>query len=213
MTRDRLLDTTAELLGRHGYQGTGVNAVLAASGAPNGSLYHHFPEGKDQLVAAAIERIGEQTSELLALAFERGPEAALELIFDRLATRLERDGFESGCRVATPLADGGADVVVVREAAARVFAAWTDAITDALVARGWKTIAARATAASVICLFEGALLLGKAEQSTQALTIARDAALTLLAARSPDTRQAGARRACVPAPRLSGSRPRSRRST
>ncbi len=121
-TRDRLLEATAELLGRHGYQGTGVNAVLAASGTPNGSLYHHFPEGKDQLVAAAIERIGERTSELLVLAFEREPAVALELIFDWLATRLERDGFGSGCRVATPLADGGADVVAVREAAARAFA-------------------------------------------------------------------------------------------
>jgi|SRR6266568_1038286 len=186
-TRDRLLEATAELLGRHGYQGTGVNAVLAASGTPNGSLYHHFPEGKDQLVAAAIERIGERTSELLVLAFEREPAVALELIFDWLATRLERDGFGSGCRVATPLADGGADVVAVREAAARAFATWTDAISNALVARGWKTRAARATAASVICLFEGALLLGQAQQSTQALTIARDAALTLLAARSPGT--------------------------
>jgi TetR/AcrR family transcriptional repressor of lmrAB and yxaGH operons len=184
-THDRLLDATEQLLARHGYQGTGVNAVLAVSGVRNGSLYHHFPAGKDELVAASITRTGEQTAELIALAMTRGPEAATRAIFDHLAARLEDDEFEAGCRIATPLADAAGDVDQVRAAAAGAFARWTDTIAEGLVAHGWSRKPARATAEAVICLFEGAILLGLAQQSRHPLVVARDAALVLIAAGAP----------------------------
>ncbi|WP_199742525.1 TetR/AcrR family transcriptional regulator [Streptomyces triticirhizae] len=65
-TRDRLLDATQELVEDAGYFGTGLNQVLAASGAPRGSLYFHFPGGKDQLVAESVRRAGHAVGETLA---------------------------------------------------------------------------------------------------------------------------------------------------
>ena len=64
-TRTRMLDATGRLLRQRGYHGTSLNDILAASGAPRGSLYFHFPGGKDQLVievtrasvAAVAERL------------------------------------------------------------------------------------------------------------------------------------------------------------
>lgn len=185
-TREQLLDATTDLVARHGYRGTGVNAVLAASGVPNGSLYHHFPEGKDQLIAASIERTAARTRDQIAVAMQRGPEVATRVIFDWLAKRLRADDFDAGCRISTPLADAGGEIEVVRCAAADGFASWTEAIADGLVDHGWKRKAARSTALAVICLFEGALLLGQAQRSTQPLTVARDAALALVAAGGPD---------------------------
>ena len=182
--RDHLLDATAELIARHGYRGTGVNAVLAASGVPNGSLYHHFPDGKDQLIAASISRTSARTRDDLAAAVARGPEAGVRLIFDYLAKRLKRDDFDAGCRIAAPLADTGGEVDVVRVAAAEGFSSWTEAIADGLVAHGWTRRAARSTAVAVICLFEGGILLGQAQRSTRALAAARDAALVLVSAPS-----------------------------
>ncbi len=179
--RDHLLDATAELVARHGYHGTGVNAVLAASGVPNGSLYHFFPAGKDELITASIVRTGQQTREQLAEVMRLGPERATKAIFAYLIARLEDDGFEAGCRVASPLADAGPEAVAVRTAAAEAFASWVEVIAAGLVAAGWKAKAARATAEAIICLFEGAIILGEADRSTRALTVARDAALVLLA--------------------------------
>ncbi|TGW02048.1 TetR/AcrR family transcriptional regulator, partial [Mesorhizobium sp. M2D.F.Ca.ET.145.01.1.1] len=49
-TRTRMIEATALLLRRRGYHGTSLNDILTASGAPRGSLYFHFPGGKDQLV-------------------------------------------------------------------------------------------------------------------------------------------------------------------
>lgn len=186
-TRDRLLDATEQLVARHGYRGTGVNAVLAASGVPNGSLYHHFSAGKNELVAASIARTGKQTGDLIASAMKRGPEAATRAIFDYLAQRLEDDEFEAGCRIATPLADAAGDVDEVRAAAAAVFSRWIDEIAKGLLAHGWSPADARATAEAVICLFEGAILLGLAQRSRRSLVVARDAALVLIAAATPET--------------------------
>src|SRR5271170_2978645 len=56
--RDRMIEAAAELLARQGIQATSFAAVIAASGASRGSIYHHFPHGKDQLVAEAIDLLG-----------------------------------------------------------------------------------------------------------------------------------------------------------
>src|SRR5947207_14909068 len=49
-TRTRMIEATALLIRQRGYHGTSLNDILSASGAPRGSLYFHFPGGKDQLV-------------------------------------------------------------------------------------------------------------------------------------------------------------------
>ena len=53
-TRERLIATTSEVIKRKGYFGTGISEVLAAVGAPKGSLYHHFPSGNDELIREAV---------------------------------------------------------------------------------------------------------------------------------------------------------------
>ena len=55
-TRERILDAGAELFRRQGYAGTGLKQLVARADAPFGSLYHHFPGGKDELTAEVIRR-------------------------------------------------------------------------------------------------------------------------------------------------------------
>src|SRR5690349_17544154 len=57
--RDRLVDSTRELLWERGYVGTSPRAVLEASGVGQGSLYHHF-RGKADLALTAIERTADE---------------------------------------------------------------------------------------------------------------------------------------------------------
>ena len=53
-TKEKLIQKTIELIIEKGYHGTGVNEILRATKIPKGSLYHHFPKGKDQLVTEAL---------------------------------------------------------------------------------------------------------------------------------------------------------------
>ena len=57
-TRERILESSAELFRRQGYVGTGVKQIVAEAGAPFGSLYHFFPGGKEELGAETIRRAG-----------------------------------------------------------------------------------------------------------------------------------------------------------
>ncbi|MGE8035481.1 TetR family transcriptional regulator [Lysinibacillus sp. KCTC 33748] len=54
-TRDHLLEVATRLFHLQGYQATGLNQILKESGTPKGSLYHYFPDGKNQLVKEVVE--------------------------------------------------------------------------------------------------------------------------------------------------------------
>src|SRR5437764_4148865 len=92
-TRRRLVETTAQLLQRQGLNGTGVLEVLRESGAPRGSLYFHFPGGKEQLTVEAIDYSRSVITAWLrkSLDAHSRPRAAFADITERYARRLERD--------------------------------------------------------------------------------------------------------------------------
>lgn len=52
--RERLIEVTIDLIWRHGYSGTTVDAICDRASLNKGSFYHFF-ESKDDLVVAALE--------------------------------------------------------------------------------------------------------------------------------------------------------------
>ena len=72
-TKDRFIDVSADLLRRQGYASTGVNQIVRTAKAPLGSLYHHFPGGKEELGAAAIRRSGALYELLIPAVFDPRP--------------------------------------------------------------------------------------------------------------------------------------------
>src|ERR1700722_20212158 len=56
--RDRMVRSAVVQLAKHGVQGASFAEVLAHANAPRGSVYHHFPNGKEELVAAAVDYMG-----------------------------------------------------------------------------------------------------------------------------------------------------------
>ena len=69
-TKDRLIQTAAQLFRRHGYHGVGLAELLSAAQAPKGSLYHHFPAGKSDLALAASTWASDGMLRVLAASFE-----------------------------------------------------------------------------------------------------------------------------------------------
>ncbi len=59
-TRERLVAFTALTLQRKGYYGTGIREILVGTSVPKGSLYHHFPTGKEGLVGESLAYYGQQ---------------------------------------------------------------------------------------------------------------------------------------------------------
>jgi TetR/AcrR family transcriptional repressor of lmrAB and yxaGH operons len=176
-----LLDATASLLRRQGYHATGLSAIVDESGAPRGSLYFHFPGGKDELACAALEQAGVAWSTRLdaAVASAKDVGDAIDAIVGTLADDLEANGWDNGCPVAAVALEHTSKAV--RDAVAAHYAAWLATIADRLVERfAVPRVLARRFATVALSAIEGALLLARVQRSREPL-VTTGQALRLLA--------------------------------
>jgi len=100
-TRERMITTAAKLMQRQGYHGTGLNQILAEAKAPKGSMYFHFPGGKDQLAAAAIAASADYVLGVLRRSEAAAAAEALDAYIAGVVDALEARDFATGCPIAT----------------------------------------------------------------------------------------------------------------
>jgi TetR/AcrR family transcriptional regulator, lmrAB and yxaGH operons repressor len=160
--RERMVASAAVLLAKHGYQGTSFAGVLDASGAPRGSIYHYFPEGKDQLIAAAIELAGAQAISVVASLEGLRPVEIVDGFMAMWQSVLDRSGFSAGCSVlAITVSAESADLVA---AAGGVFRAWQQRLGDLLETAGVPADQALGFATLLVAASEGAVALARAQR-------------------------------------------------
>src|SRR6478672_9345993 len=75
-TRERIVESSAELFRRQGYNATAIKQIVASAGAPFGSLYHFFPGGKAELGAEVIRTSGAAYLQLLGAVAGPAPDVA-----------------------------------------------------------------------------------------------------------------------------------------
>jgi TetR/AcrR family transcriptional regulator, lmrAB and yxaGH operons repressor len=175
-SRAAFVHATAALLQRQGYCATGVSEIVARSGAPKGSLYFHFPGGKQELAIAAMDYAGGRLRRAMAavLSSRESLGEALGLLVDALAVGLQGSGFQEGCPIATvtlEAASGSQDILAAADA---VFASWLEVLEERLLAAGLTAEAARRRALLVLAAIEGGLILARARRDTAPLTAVRD---------------------------------------
>src|ERR1700737_5499841 len=95
-SKEKTLVAAAKLLRQQGYHGTALHDILAAAGSPRGSLYFHFPKGKEEIGQAALTLAGEAVRQALAHAAETSENAEVFLtrIARGMASDLERSGYK-----------------------------------------------------------------------------------------------------------------------
>jgi TetR/AcrR family transcriptional regulator, lmrAB and yxaGH operons repressor len=168
-----MLEATAALIQERGFHGAGLNEILARSGTPRGSLYHHFPGGKGQLVLEATLRSVEVVTRVLEdhLAAGVGPVEAVRRYILAAAEELERSNYIVGCPVAPVVLDLLADPAPLVEACRDTLRNWQRLLRDAFSRSGIAPPArAAALATTTVAALEGGLLLARAERSTLPLT-------------------------------------------
>jgi AcrR family transcriptional regulator len=173
-TKDRILDTTAELFRRYGYTGTGMKQIVAEANAPFGSLYHFFPGGKAELGEEVIRRSGQMYRELFEAIADEAADfvSGVEDFFAGAAEVLRQTNYEDACPIATVALEVASTSEPLRKATADVFQSWIEAASERAVAAGVDEAAARELAITLICELEGAFLLCRAMKSTEPMKIA-----------------------------------------
>ena len=183
-SRAALVDTAATLFRRQGYAATGVNQILESADVKSGSLYHHFPQGKQELAAAVVDTVGRGIEALLRkfLAGETPVADVVDRWIELLAAGLSGDQ-RDGCPIEPIATESVHASPLVRDASARAFGSWSTALAERLRADGWPDRAAGDTALAVVALIEGALMLSRTAGDAAALDAAKLAARSLLSPR------------------------------
>ena len=170
--RERMVASAVDLLARRGLQLTSFSEVLERSGAPRGSVYHHFPDGKDQMIGAALDAAGGRAIELLDRKAGAPAEEIATWFLHIWREVLIRGKFEAGCAVLAVAV--AADSPELLDQAARVFRTWRRRLAELLEQGGLRAGDAQRFAAVLVASSEGAVVLARAEQSLEPFDLVAD---------------------------------------
>lgn len=179
-TKDRIVDTAIELFRRHGYTGTGMKQIVQAASAPFGSLYHHFPGGKEELGQEVIRRAGAMYGELFREVTAQFDDAieGIDAFFRGAADALVESDYEDACPIATVALEVASTSEPLRLATADVFTSWLEGWTAYLRVRGGlDEEPARTLAVEGLTAMEGAFVLCRALRTPEPMHVAGAAAV------------------------------------
>jgi TetR/AcrR family transcriptional regulator, lmrAB and yxaGH operons repressor len=184
-TRQRLIVAMQTALASRGFNGMGLNELLALAGAPKGVMYHHFPGGKTELALAAIELSTEQMLAQLAKVMSKSdsPAQAIQMWFDASYKILSAKNYEMGCPFAATALESTPNDIELRQAISSSFASVRNALSKALEKS--KVPNSRPLAALIISAYEGALMQARVAQSAQPLKDALAALIPMLQRQTP----------------------------
>lgn len=170
-TRERIVGSAATLFLQRGLAGSGIKDISAASGAPVGSVYHHFPGGKGELAAAALRDAGAGYQALVEGVWdaEGGVADSVRACFDGAVAILRESDYADACPVATVALEVASSDDALRQVAAEVFAAWLSALEERLTGAGIAPGVAARLATTVIAALEGGFLLSRVARDASAL--------------------------------------------
>jgi TetR/AcrR family transcriptional repressor of lmrAB and yxaGH operons len=195
--RNAIIQAAATLFRRRGYSATGLNDIVKLSGAPKGSLYHYFPNGKASIAEAAVRHAASGASRTLEeLAREQKTAAGLVRAYASLLAKwLAKSGFADGSSITTTLLEMTPGDKAVTKAGLEAYATWRRILALKLIGEGVPSGRADPLAALAIAAIEGSLIHARVECSGKVIElIAREVGCVLDAAVGEAASRRSARR-------------------
>jgi AcrR family transcriptional regulator len=173
-TKERILDSTAELFRRQGYAGTGMKQIAAQAAAPFGSVYHFFPGGKQELGAETIRMSGRMYVGLFTAVAAQSPDAASAVgaFFEGAADTLRDSDYVDVCPIATVALEVASSNEPLREAIAEVFEEWIETASSYFERESIPPAHSRELALTMLSLLEGAFIFARTMRTSEPVTIA-----------------------------------------
>jgi TetR/AcrR family transcriptional repressor of lmrAB and yxaGH operons len=167
-TRTKMLVSAAQVMRERGAAGVTIDEVLARSGAPRGSVYYHFPDGRNQLLTEALRYSGDSITAMIDDAAGWGARALLREFAEFWERLLAECDFTAGCPVVAAAIGSDDDPKLSAEAGA-ILGHWCTALTRAFVNDGFDDDEAASLAVMSIAAFEGAIVLSRSTRSVDPL--------------------------------------------
>ena len=186
-TRARMLHSAIALMQRNGAAAVTVDAVLADSGAPRGSVYHHFSGGRDQIVSEALRNAGDMMTAMVVNGAQTSPLEAIETFVEFWTDMLVAGDYAHGCPVVAAAVSGAESSPDLQSTVAQIFTDWHVALSESLAAWGVDPARSEPLASMVVASFEGALVLARSRRSLTPLTDVAGELRRIVADALPDT--------------------------
>lgn len=169
--REQIIETTCQLMEMQGYHGTGLNQILAESGAPKGSLYHYFPDGKVELgleaIASSSNKIESRIRAVMAEIDD--PVTAVTTFISTLAAQIDISGYRAGSPITAIALEAASTNDSLREACRQAYQNWQDAFYEKLRQGGFSEARSRLLATMIIAALEGGIILSRSQRSPKPL--------------------------------------------
>ncbi len=173
-TRDNIIIAAKKQIRKSGYYGTGINDLLRDTELPKGSLYHHFPGGKDEIIETALEEAAMEMALVFknAMKGKRTAAQGLSAIVDLYLKDYKNDMLKYGCPLASVSHDVTAGNEALRATCSRLFDFWKEAITSYLIYKG-VVIEAVDKSEKFLIMLEGAIMLSRVQKSDRPLRLVK----------------------------------------
>ncbi|MEO8354335.1 MAG: TetR/AcrR family transcriptional regulator [Chloroflexota bacterium] len=169
--REQILQTTCALLEKQGFHGTGLNEIVKESGAPKGSLYYYFPEGKDQITSEAVLQSGRLTAERIrdGLAESRNAAKAVYNFVLKIADNVELSGFAAGSPLTAVAMETATKSERINAACREAYGMLQSAFREKLLESGYTNTKADEMATFVTASIEGGIILSRTYHTAEPL--------------------------------------------
>lgn len=162
-TRSRILQAAQRLFRKRGYHATGLNDILELAQAPKGSMYHHFPAGKEEIGVCVIENMTTGLIGLFAQSRARSTQAMLQQVGEQLVVVAEKTQFEI-CALYSSFVAERKSSPLLGDAVAAGYGQMLDTLQARMVQDGMSARVAREKAQLAVAMLEGGSLLAQARQ-------------------------------------------------
>lgn len=170
-TKSMIIETATALFQQKGYIGVGLNEILKACNISKGALYHHFPNGKEELLIACLQALNEAITEDIEDIFERYPTTleAMDAMIGKLIVHFETEGTLIGYTFSSIVSEMAALSDPVRIACAQLYQKMQDIYFNKLVADGLSKDKAQSFALMMTASIEGGMMLCLTQKATEPL--------------------------------------------
>ena len=168
-TRSSMLISAAAVMRERGAAGVTIDEVLARSGAPRGSVYYHFPGGRNQILVEALQYAGDAIAGVIDEAAQHGGMHLVSEFVEFWEQLLAESDFTAGCPVVAAAIGSADEEPQLTSVAGSIFGHWRDALSRAFVIDGFDQADAASLAIMCIASLEGAVVLCRSTRSVDPL--------------------------------------------
>ncbi|QUG40351.1 TetR/AcrR family transcriptional regulator [Psychrobacillus sp. INOP01] len=170
-TKSLLIETATILFQQKGYKTVGLNEILKACKVTKGALYHHFPNGKDELLITCLHALKEEITTDIEAIFSKhlSTKDAIISMIDTLISSFEKDGTITGYTFSSIVSEMSTMSEPVRKACSELYENIEHIYCTKLLADGFSAETAAAISLLLTASIEGAMMLCLTQQSTDPL--------------------------------------------